>query len=128
MSREIEVETTVGEDYSVTIPTSVREEASLSAGDPLRWRVDDAGTLSVERVEQYFGAFSELEPVDSSVEHDHSTRGRQSPRDTLSSSVRATIDATTHSPTFPRISLSMSFCRRLSSKSGTIPPFNILNI
>ena len=64
MSREIEVETTVGEDYSVTIPTSVREEASLSAGDPLRWRVDDAGTLSVERVEQYFGAFSELEPVD----------------------------------------------------------------
>jgi len=75
MSREIEVETTVGEDYSVTIPTSVREEASLSAGDPLRWRVDDAGTLSVERVEQYFGAFSELEPVDSSVEHDHSTRG-----------------------------------------------------
>ena len=76
MSREIEVETTVGEDYSVRIPTSVREEASLSAGDQLRLRVDENGTPSVEIVEQYFGALSELEPIDigqathASVNHD----------------------------------------------------------
>lgn len=64
MSHEIEDETTVNESYSITVPAVVRREAGVEAGDKLRWRVDEEGTLSVELVKQRYGAFSQLDPVD----------------------------------------------------------------
>ena len=59
-----EVETTVNESYSITVPASVRREADVEAGDKLRWHVDEQGRISVELVKQQYGAFSELDPVD----------------------------------------------------------------
>lgn len=70
MSRGVEDETTVNESYSVTVPAAVREQADIEAGDKIRWRVDDAGQLSVEVVNQRHGAFSELDPVDTGTETD----------------------------------------------------------
>jgi len=64
MVPEIEDETTVNESYSVTVPAAVRREASVEAGDKLRWRVDESGSLSVELVKQQYGAFADMEPVD----------------------------------------------------------------
>jgi len=64
MSHEIEDETTVNESYSVTVPAAVRREAGVEAGDKLRWQVDDDGSLSVELVKQRYGAFADVEPVD----------------------------------------------------------------
>lgn len=64
MSHEVEDETTVNDSYSITVPASIRQEAGIEAGDKLRWRVDEAGQLSVEVVKQRYGAFSDLEPVD----------------------------------------------------------------
>ena len=64
MSPETEDETTVNESYSVTVPAAVRREAGVEAGDKLRWRVTETGTLSVELVKQHYGAFAELTPVD----------------------------------------------------------------
>lgn len=59
-----EGEKTINERYSVTVPAAVRQEAGIDAGDKLRWRVDEDGSLSVELVKQQYGSFSELEPVD----------------------------------------------------------------
>jgi len=73
MAPEVEDETTVNDSYSVTVPAAVRREAGVEAGDKLRWRVDDDGTLSVELVKQHYGAFSELEPVDIGEETDAAT-------------------------------------------------------
>lgn len=64
MSHEVEDETTVNQSYSVTVPAAVRREAGVEAGDKLRWRVAEDGTLSVELVKQRYGAFSRLDPVD----------------------------------------------------------------
>ena len=64
MSHEVEDETTVNDSYSVTVPAAVRREAGLEAGDKIRWHVDEDGALSVQVVKQQYGAFSELEPVD----------------------------------------------------------------
>jgi len=64
MSHEIEDETTVNESYSVTVPAAVRRKAGVEAGDKLRWQVDDDGSLSVELVKQRYGAFADVEPVD----------------------------------------------------------------
>mgnify|MGYP000079584688 CR=1 FL=1 len=76
MTHEIEGETTVNESYSVTVPAAIREEAGVDAGDKLRWRVDEDGSLSVELVKQQYGAFSKLdpadvgEPTDAAADHD----------------------------------------------------------
>lgn len=64
MSHEVEDETTINESFSVTVPAAVRQRADVEAGDKLRWQVDEDGTLSIELVKQQYGAFSELEPVD----------------------------------------------------------------
>lgn len=64
MSHEVEDETTVNDSYSITVPAAVRREAGVEAGDKLRWRVDEDGTLSIELVKQRYGAFSRLEPAD----------------------------------------------------------------
>ncbi|MFB6309425.1 MAG: AbrB/MazE/SpoVT family DNA-binding domain-containing protein [Haloarculaceae archaeon] len=73
MSREVEDETTVNESYSVTVPAAVRRAVGVEAGDKLRWRVEDDGSLSVELVKQHYGAFSDLEPVDIGEETDAAT-------------------------------------------------------
>lgn len=70
MSQDVEDETTINDSFSVTVPAVVRREADIEAGDKLRWRVDDAGQLSIEVVKQRYGAFSELEPVDIGEETD----------------------------------------------------------
>ena len=64
MSHEMEDETKVNESYSVTVPAAIRRKAGVEAGDKLRWRVAEDGSLSVELVKQQYGAFSKLEPVD----------------------------------------------------------------
>lgn len=64
MSRRVEDETTVNDSYSITVPAAVRREAGIEPGDKLRWVVDEDGALSVEVVDQRYGAFSELEPID----------------------------------------------------------------
>lgn len=80
MSERVEDETTVNDSYSVTVPATVRREAGIEAGDKLRWTVDDDGTVSVEVVNQRYGAFSALDPVDTGEEthaaedHDHVVR------------------------------------------------------
>lgn len=64
----VEDETTVNDSYSITVPSSVRNEAGIEAGDKLRWRVEEDGSLSVEVVKQRYGAFSELDPIDTDDE------------------------------------------------------------
>lgn len=78
MSHEsVEDETTVNDSYSITVPAAVRERAGIEAGDKLRWRVDEHGDLSVEVVKQRYGAFSELDPIETDTEtnaaDDHDT-------------------------------------------------------
>lgn len=73
MSRRVEDETTVNESYSVTVPAAVRRAAGIDAGDKVRWTVDEDGELSVEVVEQQYGAFSELDPIDVGEETDAAT-------------------------------------------------------
>jgi bifunctional DNA-binding transcriptional regulator/antitoxin component of YhaV-PrlF toxin-antitoxin module len=68
MSHRVEDETTVNDSYSVTVPAAVRRELDIEAGDKIRWCVDESGSLSVEVVTQRYGAFSELEPVDTGEE------------------------------------------------------------
>lgn len=61
--RPSENETTVDDSYSVTVPPSVREAVGIDAGDALRWVVDD-GRIRVEVVEERYGVFEDLDPVD----------------------------------------------------------------
>lgn len=64
MCRGIEAQTTVTEDNSVSVPARVRDEADIEAGDRFRWRVDESGQLAVDVVDERFGAFSELDPIE----------------------------------------------------------------
>jgi AbrB family looped-hinge helix DNA binding protein len=70
MSNQVEDETTLNESYSITVPSSIRRELGIEAGDKLRWRVDNDGALSVDVVKQRYGAFDDLEPVDIGTETD----------------------------------------------------------
>lgn len=77
MSQCAEDETTVNDSYSVTVPAAVRRHAEIEPGDKLRWSVDEEGQLSVTVVNERYGAFSELTPVDigedTDVAADHDT-------------------------------------------------------
>ena len=64
MNRDVAGESTVTERFWVTIPPAVRREAGVEPGDMIRWRVDDAGSLSVELRRQPYGAFDDLDAVD----------------------------------------------------------------
>jgi bifunctional DNA-binding transcriptional regulator/antitoxin component of YhaV-PrlF toxin-antitoxin module len=68
MSERAEDETTVNDSYSITVPATVRREAGIEAGDKLRWSVDEDGSLDVQVVKQRYGAFSDLDPVDTGEE------------------------------------------------------------
>lgn len=65
-----EDETTVNESGSVTVPAQVRRALGIEPGDKLRWRVDEDDTLSVELVDERYGAFADLDPVDVGTETD----------------------------------------------------------
>lgn len=56
--------TQVNESGGVTVPAEIRERLGIEPGDKLRWAVDDDGALSVEVVEQRYGAFDDFEPAD----------------------------------------------------------------
>ena len=77
MNRDVAGESTVTERFWVTIPPAVRREAGVEPGDMIRWRVDDAGSLSVELSRQQYGAFEGLtdvdicEPTDAADDHDN---------------------------------------------------------
>jgi AbrB family looped-hinge helix DNA binding protein len=43
----------------VTIPAAVRRRLDIEPGDKLRWTVDDEGNLTVEVVQQRYGAFDD---------------------------------------------------------------------
>jgi antitoxin PrlF len=77
MSQCVEDETTVNDSYSVTVPAAVRKRAEIEPGDKLQWTVDEEGQLSVAVVNERYGAFSELDPVDigtdTDVVDDHNT-------------------------------------------------------
>ena len=64
MSHEVEDETIVSEDYSVTVPAAVRRAADVEIGDKIRWHVNADRDLSVKLIKQQYGAFSQLEPAD----------------------------------------------------------------
>ena len=76
MPHKIERETTITEQFSVTIPSPVWRAAGIEAGDTIRWQVDDDGSLSVELRRQQYGAFDHLnavdigEPTDAAGDHD----------------------------------------------------------
>ena len=77
MSQCVEDETTVNNSYSVTVPAAVRKRAEIEPGDKLQWSVDEEGHLSVAVINERYGAFSELDPVDigeeTNVVADHDT-------------------------------------------------------
>jgi len=81
VSERVEDETTVNDSYSITVPAAVRREADIEAGDKLRWAVDEGGELSVTVVKQRYGAFSELDPVETDerthAAEDHDLLGRE---------------------------------------------------
>jgi hypothetical protein len=52
------------ESDGATPPLDAPEQFDLGGDETLRWTVSDDGEWTVERVEQRYGAFSELDPVD----------------------------------------------------------------
>ena len=52
-------ETKVSDRGMVTIPASLRRRLDIEAGDKLRWELDEDGDLSVEVVNQRYGAFED---------------------------------------------------------------------
>lgn len=54
-------QTKVSDRGMVTIPAEVRRRLDIEAGDKLRWSVTDEGTLTVEVVQQRYGAFDDFE-------------------------------------------------------------------
>jgi len=52
-------ETKVSDRGMVTIPASLRRRLDIEAGDKLRWHIDEEGDLSVEIVQQRYGAFED---------------------------------------------------------------------
>lgn len=62
-TEETSEETTVNDRGMITIPASLRRRLDIEAGDKLRWKTDDEGTLSVEVVRQRYGAFDDFDAV-----------------------------------------------------------------
>jgi AbrB family looped-hinge helix DNA binding protein len=56
-------ETKVSDRGMVTIPASLRDRLDIEPGDKVRWSVDDEGGLTVEVVQQRYGAFEDFEAV-----------------------------------------------------------------
>jgi len=56
--------TTVSDRYAVTVPAEIRQRLDIEPGDKLRWHVTENDELSVEVLEQRYGAFDDFEPAD----------------------------------------------------------------
>ncbi|MFB6128131.1 MAG: AbrB/MazE/SpoVT family DNA-binding domain-containing protein [Halorhabdus sp.] len=56
---EAPMETTVSDRGMVTIPADLRRRLDIEPGDKLRWETDEEGELSVEVVQQRYGAFAD---------------------------------------------------------------------
>jgi bifunctional DNA-binding transcriptional regulator/antitoxin component of YhaV-PrlF toxin-antitoxin module len=52
MTEDTDTETVVGNDYTVEIPETFREELALEPGDTVRWDVTDGGRLLLDIVEE----------------------------------------------------------------------------
>lgn len=52
-------ETKVSDRRMVTIPAAVRRRLDIKPGDKLRWDIADDSELSVEVVQQRYGAFAD---------------------------------------------------------------------
>jgi len=53
------METTVSDRGMVTIPADLRRRLDIEPGDKLQWETDEDGNLSVEVVQQRYGAFTD---------------------------------------------------------------------
>lgn len=62
-TEEFPSESRVEDDYAVRIPTRIRDQFDVSPGDRVQWSVTDDGDLTVEVVEQEYGAFEGAEVV-----------------------------------------------------------------
>ena len=73
-TEEAPEETKVSDRGMVTIPADLRRRLDIEPGDKLRWNIDEEDNLTVEVVEQRYGAFDDFEPVpiggDGSETHD----------------------------------------------------------
>lgn len=69
-SPEVTDDTTVKAKYSVTVPAAIRDQLDIEPGDILRWTLTEAGTLQVEVVSRRYGAFEDLDPVETDAETD----------------------------------------------------------
>ncbi|WP_207587435.1 AbrB/MazE/SpoVT family DNA-binding domain-containing protein [Halomontanus rarus] len=67
-------DTTVDDEYSVTIPPTVRSELDLEPGDRLEWTVTD-GRLVANVVRERFIAFDEFDPDEDAADDALETDG-----------------------------------------------------
>lgn len=65
-----DAETTLDENYGVTLPQRFRERLDLEPGDRLRWELADDGLLVAEVVSERYGAAEDLEPIDTGTDTD----------------------------------------------------------
>ena len=65
-----DAETTLDENYAITVPPEFRRQLDLEPGDRLRWRTTDDGRLVAEQVSERYGVAEDLEPIDAEVETD----------------------------------------------------------
>lgn len=76
-------ETKVSDRGMVTIPASLRQRLDIESGDKLRWEVDEDGTLSVEVIQQRYGAFEDDDmqaPMGGDSLETHDIAGREADR------------------------------------------------
>jgi len=76
--------TTISDRYAVTVPAEIRQRLDIEPGDKLRWRVTGNNELTVEVLEQRYGAFDDYEPADmgeTDAVADHDLMGLGAERD-----------------------------------------------
>jgi AbrB family looped-hinge helix DNA binding protein len=56
--------TTISDRYAVTVPAEIRQRLDIEPGDKLRWHITEDDELTVEVLEQRYGAFDDYEPAD----------------------------------------------------------------
>lgn len=68
-------ETEITDQWTVTVPTIVRHHLDVEPGDEIEWHVADDGSVTVDVVNERYGAFDDFEAVslggDAVESHDH---------------------------------------------------------
>jgi bifunctional DNA-binding transcriptional regulator/antitoxin component of YhaV-PrlF toxin-antitoxin module len=69
-------ESKLDDDYTLRLPEQVRDRLDVQPGDKIRWTVTEDGDLSIEVIEQEYGAFEDA-PVISlgGAANDHDCMG-----------------------------------------------------